>query len=64
MIWTEFDADSATPTGRTSPGTTDCTDGVSDPASPVKAAARIETTFRTQLRFLPEKFLPGRWSSR
>ena len=64
VIWTEFDTDSATPTGRTSPGTTDCTDGVSDPASPAKAAARIETTFRTQLRFLPEKFLPGRWPSR
>ena len=60
VIWTEFDADSAAPTGRTSPGTTDCTDGVADPASPAKAAVRIETTIRSQIRLLPGKYLPGR----
>jgi len=60
VIWTEFDTDSAIPTGRTSPGTRDCTDGVDDPASPNKPATRIESTFRTQLRFLSEKYLPAR----
>ena len=60
VIWTEFDTDSAIPTGRTSPGTRDCTDGVDDPASPSKPAARIESSFSTQLRFLPEKYLPAR----
>jgi hypothetical protein len=59
VIWTEFDTDSAVPTGRTSPGTTDCTDGVADPASPIKAAVRIETTMRSQIRLLPGKYLPG-----
>jgi hypothetical protein len=60
VIWTEFDTDSAAPTGRTSPGTIDCTDGLADPASPDKPAVRIEATVRSQLRFLPRKYLPAR----
>ena len=59
VIWTEFDTDSAVPTGRTSPGTSDCIYGVVDPASPIKAAARVEITSRTQVRLLPEKYLPA-----
>jgi hypothetical protein len=64
LIWTEFNTDSAVPTGRTSPGTSDCIFGVVDPASPIKAPSRVEVTFRTQLRFLPEKYLPAQYGNR
>ena len=60
VIWTEFDTDTAKPTGRTSPGTRDCTDNVPDPASPGEEAVKIEFAFRSQVRLLPAKYLPGR----
>ena len=59
VTWTEFDSDTARPTGRTLAGTRDCTDSVPDPASPGKEAVKIEFSFRSQVRLLPAKYLPG-----
>jgi hypothetical protein len=59
VVWTEFDSDSAEPTGRTSPGTRDCTDAIADPAAPGEQAVKIELAFRSQVRVLPAKDLPG-----
>ncbi len=64
VTWTEFDTNTSRPTGRTFPGTRDCTDGEEDPASPVKEAVEEQDIYRAQLRFLPEKHLPGRERSR
>ena len=60
VVWTEFDSDSAKPTGRTSPGTRDCTDNIPDPAVPGAEAVKIEYAFQSQVRVLPAKYLPGR----
>ncbi|HTB56944.1 MAG TPA: serine/threonine-protein kinase [Polyangia bacterium] len=60
VIWTEFDSDSARPTGRTSVGTHDCTDNLADPAAPGEEAVKIEFAFQSQLRVLPNKYLPSR----
>ena len=60
VTWTEFDTDTARPTGRTLPGTRDCTDNVPDPASPGEEAVKVEFAFRSQVRLLPAKELPGR----
>jgi len=60
VTWTEFDTDTARPTGRTSAGTRDCSDNVPDPASPGDDAVKIEFAVRSQIRLLPAKYLPGR----
>ena len=60
VVWTEFDSDSAKPTGRTSPGTRDCTDSIPDPAAPGQEAVKIEFASRAQVRVLPIKYLPTR----
>ena len=60
VVWTEFDSDSAKPTGRTSAGTRDCTDTIADPAAPGEEAVKIESAFQSQVRVLPAKYLPGR----
>ncbi len=60
IVWTQFDTDSGRPTGRTSEGTRDCTDGYEDPASPVQESVAIERTVNSQVRSLPEKYLPTR----
>jgi hypothetical protein len=60
VIWTEFDSDSAKPTGRTSAGTHDCTDSLPDPAAPGEEAVKIEFAFQSQVRVLPNKYLPSR----
>jgi serine/threonine protein kinase len=60
VIWTELDTNTSRPTGRTFPGTRDCTDGNEDPAAPVREAVEEEDSSRVQLRLLPEKYLPGR----
>jgi serine/threonine protein kinase len=60
VTWTEFDTDTARPTGRTLPGTRDCTDNVPDPSSPGDEAVKVEVAVRSQLRVLPSKYLPGR----
>jgi hypothetical protein len=60
VTWTEFDSDTARPTGRTSAGTRDCTDRVADPAAPGGEAVKIEFAVRSQVRVLPAKYLPGR----
>jgi Protein kinase domain len=60
VTWTEFDSDTARPTGRTLAGTRDCTDNVPDPASPGMEAVKIEFAVRSQIRVLPAKYLPGR----
>ena len=59
VVWTEFDTDSAKPTGRTSAGTRDCTDTIADPAAPGEEAVKIEFAFQSQVRVLPAKELPG-----
>jgi hypothetical protein len=64
VVWTEFDSDSAKPTGRTSAGTRDCTDTIADPAAPGEEAVKVEFAAHSQVRVLPAKDLPGLSRSR
>ena len=60
VVWTEFDSDSAKPTGRTSEGTRDCTDAIDDPAAPGQEAVKIDFASKSQVRVLSAKDLPRR----
>jgi hypothetical protein len=53
VVWTEIDTNSNRSTGRTLPGTRDCSEGYADPTTPVREPVTVETTFRAQLRRLP-----------
>jgi WD40-like Beta Propeller Repeat len=53
VIWKEFNVESGRATGRTSPGSHDCSDGLPDPLAPIRDDVAIERRFRTQLRLLP-----------
>jgi len=53
LIWTEIDADTARPSGRVHPGTTDCTDAHNDPETP-DTAVQVRVNRRSQIRFLPD----------
>ena len=64
VIWTEIDTDTAKPTGRTSPGLRDCTDGLANPARPLHGPAEIELHGRFQVRLLPNRYLSGGAGSR
>jgi serine/threonine protein kinase len=55
--WTEVDADSGRETGKTMPGSRDCSDGRPDPDSPVNPDLRIIYNQTSQLRLLDGKFL-------
>jgi hypothetical protein len=57
VTWTEFNADTGRPTGRTSPGSRDCSDGMPDPLVPVRPEVRLDLNVRTQLRLLPARLL-------
>lgn len=59
QVWTEIDTDTAQPTGRTSPGSGNCADGLPDPQRPLHDPVEIEVNFRSQLRLLPSKYLPA-----
>ena len=57
FLWTEVEVDSGRPTGKSVPGSRDCTDGWGDPLSPVDPDVRVRTERRSQLRFLPSRYL-------
>jgi hypothetical protein len=53
LAWTEVDADTARPTGRVRPGSSDCSDARSDPETP-DAAVSVRVQRRSQIRFVPD----------
>jgi hypothetical protein len=57
FTWTEVDVDSRRETGRTHPGSRDCSDSRNDPESPVDPDLRIIHQQKSQLRLLDRKFL-------
>jgi hypothetical protein len=57
FLWTEVDADSGKETGQTVPGQRDCSDGGSDPLSPVNPDLRVIAERVSQLRLLPRSQL-------
>jgi hypothetical protein len=54
VVWTEVNT-SGVATGRTVPGTSDCSNGWPDPASPVNHDLRLVLSQTSQLRLLAEK---------
>ena len=50
LVWTEIDVDSGKTTGRTAPGSRNCTDGRPDPLSPVDDDLRVVFEHRTDIR--------------
>jgi hypothetical protein len=60
VTWTEFNAETSRPTGRTAPGSRDCSDGMPDPLVPVRPEVSLDLKLRTQVRLLPARLLsPG-----
>jgi len=59
-LWTEVDADSGKETGKTVPGTRDCSDARPDPASPVSPDLRIVYDQTSQIRLLAKDHLAER----
>jgi hypothetical protein len=57
IVWTEVDADSRRPTGRTTPGSHDCADLRPDPMSPVNPDLRIIYDQTSQVRLLRSEHL-------
>jgi hypothetical protein len=57
IVWIELEVEGGRPTGKRVPGTRDCFDGGQDPASPVDPDIRVAADRRSQLRFLPAKYL-------
>jgi hypothetical protein len=57
FVWTEVEADGGRPTGKRVPGSRHCYDGGTDPASPVDPDVRVLADRRSQLRFLPMRYL-------
>jgi hypothetical protein len=53
LVWTEVDAESARPTGRVRPGSTDCSDARNDPETP-DAAVSVRVDRRSQIRLVPD----------
>jgi hypothetical protein len=60
LVWTEFDVDCGRATGRTTAGTHDCSDGLSDPASPLDSDLRVVASSTSQLRFIGGEHLSVR----
>jgi len=50
LTWTEIEVESGKPTGRTAPGSKNCTDGLPDPLSPADLDARVVFNFETDIR--------------
>jgi tRNA A-37 threonylcarbamoyl transferase component Bud32 len=57
VTWTEIDADSGAETGRTVPGTRDCSTGDPDPASPVNPDLPVIVSRPSQLRLVGNEHL-------
>jgi tRNA A-37 threonylcarbamoyl transferase component Bud32 len=57
FVWTEVDIDSNRETGRTTAGTTECSNGDEDPASPVNPDVRVVVQRQAQVRVLAQKYL-------
>jgi hypothetical protein len=60
LIWIEVDIADGRPTWQKVPGSRDCKDGPDDPDSPIDPRVRVMTDRRSQLRFLPIKYLDER----
>ena len=58
-VWIEMDADSGRPTGKAVAEARDCSDG-SDPSSPITRQVRTVVDHRSQIRILPDRYLPTR----
>jgi hypothetical protein len=58
LQWIEMNADTGEATGRTSAGTSDCSDGWADPETP-DADVQVLAEKRTELRVVPAGYLPG-----
>jgi hypothetical protein len=56
LVWREIDVDTGRETGRTSAGSTDCTDGWADPTTP-DMDVRVAAETRTELRVVPSAYL-------
>jgi hypothetical protein len=59
IVWTEIDTDKLLPTGKTFPGSRDCTDGVEDPVAPTAQTIGLAEDVVSRLRLLPNKDLPA-----
>ncbi len=57
IVWTEINAESGHETGRSIPGSRDCSDGWPDPQSPVLQDPRIDLSQTSQLRLLGKEHL-------
>jgi hypothetical protein len=57
LVWTELDTDTLQPTGRTRPGTRDCTDGVQDPSAPALQSIGLDEELTSRVRILANKDL-------
>ncbi len=57
IVWKEVDADSGRETGKSVPGSRDCTDGGLDPASPIDPDLRIISDRTSQLRLIERERL-------
>jgi hypothetical protein len=57
IVWTEVDADTARETGKTVPGSRDCSNSQPDPASPVDPDIRIVFRQPSQLRFIRQEHI-------
>ena len=58
ILWTEVEVDGGRPTGKTVPGSRDCSDGPEDPVSR-GPDVRVLSDRRSQLRLLPMRYLEG-----
>jgi hypothetical protein len=56
-VWLEIDADSARDTGKSVPGSRDCSDARPDPISPVQPDVRVVFQQTSQLRLIDRRFL-------
>jgi hypothetical protein len=57
IVWMEVNAASGAETGKSVPGSRDCSDGRPDPASPVEPDLRIVYDLTSQLRLLAKENL-------
>jgi hypothetical protein len=57
VIWREFKVGTGGPTGRTSLGSRDCSDGLPDPLAPVRHDVSLDVRVTTQVRLLLKQHL-------
>jgi serine/threonine protein kinase len=64
LVWTEIDTDTLLPTGRTRPGTRDCSDGIQDPAAPALQPIGLDEVITSRVRLLANKDLSANEEAR